>query len=189
MGSLWFTSDPHFGHAAIIRHCSRPFVDVEEMNETIIERHNAVVRDDDTVYHLGDFAWREQLVEPILKRLRGTHRLIAGNHDKPHPCRLKHEKATRRYLAYGFASVEVRATMDIGGVEVLLCHLPYRRDDSLDRRYNELRPVDRGGWLLHGHCHERWRVLSRQINVGVDVWDFAPVHADQIASVLHREAA
>ena len=33
---VWFTSDTHFSHANIIRFCKRPFADVEEMNEYII---------------------------------------------------------------------------------------------------------------------------------------------------------
>ena len=41
-------------------------------------------------------------------------------------------------------------------------------------RYIEHRPDDDGGWLLHGHVHEKWRQNGRQINVGVDAWNFAP---------------
>jgi calcineurin-like phosphoesterase family protein len=39
-------------------------------------------------------------------------------------------------------------------------------------------------WLLHGHVHNAWTVNDRQINVGVDVWDFAPVSADVIAGIV-----
>lgn len=35
---IWFTSDTHFGHQNILRFCERPFVSVEEMDNTIIER-------------------------------------------------------------------------------------------------------------------------------------------------------
>ena len=191
MSSVWFTSDWHIGHAAIIRHCHRPFADVEEMNETLIARHNEVVRDGDTVIHVGDFCWREQLVAPTLKRLRGAkHALVAGNHDKVHACHKKHEKATRRYLSYGFAEVLMRTTFVFAhGIEATICHLPYRHADVADQRYLDMRPVDRGGWLIHGHCHEKWRVLDRQVNVGVDVWNFTPVHTDQLLAIIRRQVA
>ena len=35
---VFFTSDTHFNHTNIIRFCSRPFKDVEHMNETLIDK-------------------------------------------------------------------------------------------------------------------------------------------------------
>ena len=52
MSQLFFTSDHHFGHANIIKFCNRPFKDVQEMNETLIERWNKKVKPKDHVYHL-----------------------------------------------------------------------------------------------------------------------------------------
>lgn len=54
----WFTADTHFGHAAILRHCRRPIADVAAMDSAIIDRINQRVATDDTLYHLGDFAFR-----------------------------------------------------------------------------------------------------------------------------------
>ena len=48
-------------------------------------------------------------------------------------------------------------------------------DSGEEDRYVDRRPADDGGWLLHGHVHERWRWHRRMINVGVDVWDYRPV--------------
>ena len=39
---VFFTSDTHFNHTNIIRFCSRPFKDVEHMNETLIANWNRV---------------------------------------------------------------------------------------------------------------------------------------------------
>lgn len=52
---VFFTSDTHFNHTNIIRFCSRPFKDVEHMNETLIANWNRVVGPDNIVFHLGDF--------------------------------------------------------------------------------------------------------------------------------------
>ncbi len=50
---VFFTSDTHFNHTNIIRFCSRPFKDVEHMNETLIANWNRVVGPDNIVFHLG----------------------------------------------------------------------------------------------------------------------------------------
>lgn len=52
---VYFTSDTHFYHSNIIGFCKRPFKNVEDMNETLIENWNRVVGQDDIVFHLGDF--------------------------------------------------------------------------------------------------------------------------------------
>lgn len=79
--SLFFTSDEHYGHANVIGLCGRPFADVNEMNEVLVERHNAVVGPSDNVWHLGDFVFDDRQLAATLKRLNGRHRLVAGNHD------------------------------------------------------------------------------------------------------------
>jgi len=53
MPDTWFTGDFHFRHSNIIRYCNRPFRDVAEMDRTILERLNATVRPNDTLYFLG----------------------------------------------------------------------------------------------------------------------------------------
>ena len=54
--TAFFTGCTHFSHDNIIRLAGRPFADVNEMNEALVERWNAKVRPTDVVYHLGDFA-------------------------------------------------------------------------------------------------------------------------------------
>lgn len=77
----FFTSDTHFGHANIIRLCNRPFEDVNEMNEKLIENWNKVVPENGTVFHLGDFAFGGSgLWNKVLDQLNGQIYLIMGNH-------------------------------------------------------------------------------------------------------------
>lgn len=77
----FFTSDTHFGHANIINLCKRPFRDVNHMNDMLVENWNSVVTDDDTVFHLGDFALGGSDVwNKVLSRLNGKMYLILGNH-------------------------------------------------------------------------------------------------------------
>lgn len=82
---IFFTSDLHFYHGNIMKYCPkfRAFNDVSEMNERLIELWNAVVKPEDTVYDLGDFAFCNKLkdLKSIARRLNGSHVLILGNHD------------------------------------------------------------------------------------------------------------
>lgn len=58
---VYFTSDTHFYHSNIIDFCKRPFKNVEDMNETLIENWNRVVGQDDIVFHLGGGAWEDPM--------------------------------------------------------------------------------------------------------------------------------
>lgn len=81
--SNFYIADTHFGHKNIIRYDNRPFTLVEEMDDCLIHRWNAVVQNSDTVYILGDFSWygEEKTIE-ILDKLNGKKVLILGNHDR-----------------------------------------------------------------------------------------------------------
>ena len=72
----------------------------------------------------------------------------------------------------------------IGGVPVVACHFPYRGDSQGHDRHVAHRSLDARAWLLHGHVHERWKVRERMVNVGVDVWDFAPVAERELAELI-----
>ena len=84
----WYTSDPHFGHRAIISMNNRPFRDVDEMNNTIINNFNSVVMPTDNLFILGDCSLHISLEETValLDRIRCKNKyLIRGNHDKNFP--------------------------------------------------------------------------------------------------------
>ena len=185
--SRWYTSDLHFGHHNIIRYSGRPFVDVEDMNESLIDRWNAVVGDSDEVWVLGDVAlggWRETLPATV-PRLRGHKILVPGNHDRCWVGSKHGDRHRQAFLDAGFDDiVDSPPLQNIIRRSVLLCHFPYRDADKTDLRYVEHRPRDRGNWLVHGHVHEKWRQNGRQINIGVDVWDYTPVHEDTVAELI-----
>jgi calcineurin-like phosphoesterase family protein len=84
MPNVWFTADFHLGHKNIIRYCSRPFDTVEEMNRTIIERLNSVVKTNDLLYFLGDFCIGPKARAVELRREIRCKKIFAvpGNHDQ-----------------------------------------------------------------------------------------------------------
>lgn len=190
--ATWFTSDQHFGHANIIGYCDRPFGGVQEMNAELVRRWNEVVRSDDTVYVLGDFAMGDlQRSLAITPTLVGHKILVPGNHDR---CWFGHPPDARRawpevYLQAGFAEIR-QGTIEtsVAGKPVLACHFPYVGDSHDSDRFVPFRPRDEGRWLLHGHIHTSWRRRDRMVNVGVDVWDYRPVSEFELAAVIkHAE--
>ena len=55
---IYYTSDLHLFHDNIIRLCNRPYKNVYEMNDDIVERWNNKVKPDDDVYILGDMFFK-----------------------------------------------------------------------------------------------------------------------------------
>jgi calcineurin-like phosphoesterase family protein len=189
--ATWYTADHHFGHENIIRLCDRPFADAEEMDAALVEEWNRCVRPGDTVWVLGDVALSTKKLGPV-GLLNGRKILVAGNHDA---CWEGHKRWRRHVQVYrdaGFDDVvtegERNAHQLQNGRVVRLAHLPYERDfHEEEDRYAERRPVDDGVPLLCGHVHDRWKLSGRQINVGVDVWDYRPVPEQLVMDLLSGE--
>lgn len=186
---IYLTSDEHYDHARIIRYSERPFDDMHHMQWTLIQRHNAAVQPDDTVWHLGDFTLSEETVPVILKQLNGSHNLLCGNHDKMFEGRKGYEAATKRYIEYGFGEVHHGIIEDFHGFR--MCHFPYAGENK-DLRYMEYRPkkTDDDRWLLNGHAHQKWAVSieRKAINIGVDAWDYRPVSLDTLIKIREEHS-
>lgn len=181
----WFTSDTHFGHRMLVEKRHRPYSSVEEMDEDLIDRWNEVVKPGDVVWHLGDFGMgRVADYLPIVHQLNGHIQLVTGNHDRPWPGNRDSWRHQGAWFRAGFESVQAFARVRVQGVRVLMSHFPYEGDHTDDERASAYRLRDTGEWLLHGHVHDAWAQRGRQINVGVDVRDFRPVHLDELAAIV-----
>ena len=92
---LFFIADTHFGDSDLRRYENRPFQTTEAMDLEIISRWNAVVKENDVVYHLGDFG-AEGYESKVLSELKGVKYLVKGNHDG---------KSNNEYRLFGFEEV------------------------------------------------------------------------------------
>lgn len=162
--TVYFTSDTHFGHEGIIRHCHRTFPSVEAMDDAIVTAWNARIGPRDTVWHLGDFTLAgADAAEGYLSRLNGQIHLIWGNHDRN----------SVRSLAR-WVSSEYAREINLDGHRITLCHYAMRV-------WNQ---CGRGALMLHGHSHGNLPGTSQSLDVGVDAWDFRPVTLPEILSRL-----
>jgi calcineurin-like phosphoesterase family protein len=183
----FFTSDTHFGHGRIAELCGRPFDNVDEMNEELIKRWNEVVKPDDTVIHLGDVALGKIADSlPLVGRLNGIKLLCPGNHDRIFSGNKEAQRAKfmPEYLkVFGGIMPEIVQTR-VGGYNVVLSHFPYTGDSHGPDRHADKRPEDNGLPLIHGHVHTEWKTNGRMINMGIDMWDYAPVPEDVVVDWL-----
>lgn len=164
---IYFTSDTHFGHSSVIDFCKRPFKNRYEMDETLIRYWNYMVKENDTVYHLGDFSFHgATTTKEIIKKLNGHKILVRGNHDQK----------CRKYVQWGFDLAVPNASVRIKDRMFRLSHYPFAGTTHDHRDFTDRQIQDNGvDFLLHGHVHEKWKRNGRMLNVGVDVWNFTPV--------------
>lgn len=147
----YITADTHFSHANVIDFEDRSFSNITEMNESLINAWNNVVRKTDTVYHLGDFCfggkakWRE-----ILDNLKGNIVLIKGNHDKTKIVNAMHREGLLMEV-HPFGTVLKR-----DGLFLNLSHYPAMIGNRR-RQYS-----------VHGHIHAESMPTEYHVNVGVD---------------------
>ncbi|WP_020662674.1 metallophosphoesterase family protein [Amycolatopsis benzoatilytica] len=189
MGSaVYFTSDTHFDHEMVAG--LRGFGAPAEHDEEIVARWNRTVSPGDEVWHLGDVGiGRLARSAPWLAQLNGTIHLVTGNHDAPWPGNRGAYRHQRAWLEH-FETVQAFARRKIAGQQVLLSHFPFTGDHTGEDRYTRYRLPDPGDtWLLHGHVHDEWKVNGRQINVGADVWDLAPVPLAAIEDLVRAQRA
>lgn len=192
MATTWFSSDIHFGHKNIIDFCNRPWETVDEMNEGIIENFNRFISPEDTLILVGDLCMgKKDDSIPLLARIKGRKIIVPGNHDPFHTSAEKREWKRKEWKQRYFDEGGINSihpeqfNCSIDGQRVRVCHFPYTGDSQEEDRYANLRPVDEGHWLIHGHVHDAWQVNGRQINVGVDVWSYNPVHIDTIKEIMN----
>jgi calcineurin-like phosphoesterase family protein len=169
-----FTADQHYFHGKVIEYCSRPFKNTKEMHKALISNHNSVVGEHDTVWNIGDIAMLEDKeiskLGPLLKQFNGIQHLVLGNHEDGRPF---------TYVKFGFTSVHTSMWFERHGYTFVLAH-----DPSI---YTIVQNMGPKTYMLCGHIHELFQHLlpeKRVINVGVDVWDYAPVSLQTILELI-----
>lgn len=177
MKTHWYISDHHISHENIIGFCDRPFKNVKEMDEALLDYHNETVDPQDTVYFLGDVTLRrgsksvqDWFIKEI-KRYNGRKILFKGNHD---------HFPIKTYILAGFE--DVRAT--------------WRDDENIIYSHFPLHPSSLGTVRanVHGHIHDQnspppatWlnKVtgelhVAPYINVSCEKTDYTPISLDEI---------
>lgn len=161
----FFISDSHFYHDKIIRFAGRPFRNVEQMNNAMVENWNRRVGQHDTVYHLGDIGFfrSAQRMQDTVSALNGRKILIKGNHDK---------FTNTQYKMAGFEEVHkynyrypVYDELQQVAFWLTLQHKPAIFSDGI---------------TLCGHIHQQFYFQGNNLNMSVEVWGYQPVTLQEI---------
>lgn len=171
---IYFTSDLHFYHDNVIKHQNRPFLNVEEMNQSLIYNWNKKVGISDEIYILGDVTMKgTTYIQELLAQLNGYKYLIKGNHDR------FADQAT--FDESAFAWIENYHELNYQNEHFILFHYPIE----------EWNHFFRGSIHLHGHQHNNsdYNVQNlekglRRFDVGVDANDMSPISIEEIISIL-----
>lgn len=163
----YYTADLHFGHINVIKHDDRPFKTIDEMEEVLINNWNSRVRDNDDVYIVGDFTFRNaKSVSYYCNRLHGRKHLILGNHD-----RLKDEDREC------FVEICDLKYINDHGRKICLCHYPIA----------EWNGYFRGDYLIYGHIHNNKNAAfdtmskyERALNAGCMINNYMPVTFEEL---------
>lgn len=164
--NTFFTSDFHFFHKNIIKHCNRPFGSIDEMNESLISNYNSKIVHKDLVYLLGDISFGNKIdTNILLKRLKGKKILIVGNHDKQW---LNQENKKLFQEIYDLRMIKINKQ------KIVLCHFPieYWQDKKHD------------SFHFHGHLHGNFKNPANRIDVGVDCHNYYPMEYEELKKLL-----
>jgi calcineurin-like phosphoesterase family protein len=157
---LWLTADWHLGENRF-EIMQRPFKTVAEHIDTLVERHNSLVKPEDEVIVAGDAVYQKapEYVEH-LSRFNGRKTLIRGNHD-----RVIDDDTFAKYfdiIVEEGAGIPIEA----GGIPCWVTHYPSQgRQDMFN---------------LVGHIHGAWKYQLNMFNIGVDANHFFPVSSEKI---------
>ena len=197
--NIWFTSDTHYHHRNLVRGLStwgnmedgsvnmetliretRDFSTLEEMNDTLVENINRVVKPEDILFHLGD--WSLGNINAIGEFREKLHcrkiNLILGNHDK-------HLAGNKSDVQRHFNGVWVVWGMGwdkakVNGQRMTLSHFPMT---VWDKHHH-------GAWHLHGHSHGNLKLQNNRkiLDVGIDNHpEFRPFHFDEVQEIMDKK--
>jgi len=183
MSKIWITSDWHFNHDREFIWHARGFDSVEAMNETVVERHNAVVAPDDDVYVLGDLCLGGAVPgitaknQELIERMNGRLHIILGNHDTP-------ARAEMYRMCKNVVSVLYADVLHYRGYHFYMSHFPTLTANL------EKESLKQCTICLYGHTHQKknfYEDMPFMYHVGADSHACTPVLLDDAIEEMKQK--
>jgi calcineurin-like phosphoesterase family protein len=187
---VMFTSDTHYGHANIIKYCSRPFTfpDFDVMDKVMLDGFKEADEAGKIVFHMGDFVFNPKNLLEDAWRPKGKHYIILGNHDKHADDSGKYRKLYREYfhniIGHSRTWKENSLKISVDNVRCILTHEPRQNISGVSmniygHHHNNMfmKPdyfKEEYGWLFNKQSH---------VNVGVELTNYKPVSWDEMLNL------
>ena len=180
MNNIFFTSDLHFCHDKEFLYGPRGFTNVQDMNETLVENWNKIIKPNDEIYNLGDFALNDiEAAARYINCLNGRIYWIFGNHD------------TEKKIDFIMDNCD--NVWSIGHADlfkydkkysIYMSHYPTLTANFDDKKFSQHIIA------LHGHTHQQknWIDINNPFtyHVGVDSHNNMPIHIDEIITDIRK---
>lgn len=180
--NIYFTSDSHYTHKNICKGTTvwtdlentRDFDTIENMNQTIIDEINNKVKENDVLYHLGDWSFgHPSNVKYFRSKIncKNIH-LILGNHDK-------HIRKNTDNVQSLFSSVQDYIEIRINNQKIVLMHYPIYSWAGMKHLSIH----------LFGHVHTKYEGRGKSIDIGIDNYyklfgSYSPFSYEEIINII-----
>lgn len=162
---VYFTSDTHFGHKAIIKYRDN-FSSIEEHDNHILEIISKLNKRDnlfvlgDFLFDCGKFEWYLQQISKMPCRIK----LVLGNHD-----------SLKLYTQNIAKNIELQLPL-FSYKSMWVSHCPIHPDEMRNRVAN-----------IHGHLHNAVLNDDRYFDVGLDKNNYEFVSLDYIKTEINYD--
>ncbi|MFA5196289.1 MAG: hypothetical protein WC401_10880 [Bacteroidales bacterium] len=156
------------------------------MNAVLMANHNAVVTNNDFVYHLGDFAMgvSHGIAIDLIRSLNGVHFFIMGSHDR---------WLDRLVKGSDYNEGQYSGVVNYRGrrFEITIKN----NSISMDRYCQNFISMDHycqrvwakshyNSWHIFGHSHGKLDPIGKSWDVGVDNNNYYPISFDQLTKIM-----
>jgi calcineurin-like phosphoesterase family protein len=164
---VYIWSDLHLGHSNIIKYGERPFQNIEEMDDALINNWKKIIKPKDIIINLGDFAFKQTRIylNKLVNELPGYKILILGNHDR--------KKSMSFWMDVGFNEVYKYPIIYVE--KYILSHEPVQMIENM--------PYIN----IHGHIHNKKIKNKNQINVSVEQTNYKPISFKKIIKIKNNK--
>jgi len=166
---IFVTSNLQLGRPSAIKKYNRPYTGVDQMTDDLILKWNETVKNEDIVYHLGNFAHDPKTAQDSISRLNGSIKFIEGDFDS----------AINLLASKGMLPERCSILNCIDIITDLNCVVSYWPLGSWPNK-------NKKAWSIVGYPDKKFKSnpKNRSINVSTDLWANKPQELEKLLGIF-----